>query len=927
MTTNKGNQYYVATTGDDRNSGTSLQSPFRTISRAAEVLEAGDTCYIREGIYRETVLPANNGRSGAPIRFTAYQNERVVVSGCDEITAWQHHEGSIYKGKVSWDLLDGSESLVFFDEELGMEAQWPTVTDRLDKSQYAVADSAANGYPTSTLFDEDLKAFPDGHWDGAMVACVNGVSYFISTAKVTAFKDGTLYHDQWVSSAEHYHTTPGNIYFITRTLQALDTEKEWYYSAEEGMLYIIAPGGSDPSLHTVEVKRRDYAFDIRNKQHIQITGIDCRGASISTAEATHCQIANSRIYGLDRSFGYRQGIYGRTEGIVLGGADNVIRDCEISHFEGIGIQVSGERNTVTNCYIHDGNFEASYASMIWLTGSEHTVNRCTITRGGRTSISGVFARSVISYCDISYANALTNDSGMIYLFNHDFDNTQIHHNWLHDNLSDHLSFGFYMDAWTSGVSFFRNAIWNIPERGIVLNRPVQRTLVYNNTFYRRAVADSSVFCLDDMYGTHMANNLFADGEIRRWGEQSVVSHNRFDVEPCFVDAERGDFRLRPESPAIGQGIPIAGVTDGYQGDAPDVGAYEAGGEDWVAGHDFARSSGPADDATGAPDHDAGDGSIAAALHDQDGGKGSDNDRGFTLLDHASRISNGGFETGTLAPWRATAGAPRTVFECAWDYSRNGAFPSVVRSNKYAAVLEGGERIEQFITDLKPNTTYMFYAGIRSGGDYYLATEHTDHRSVSAWDKEPDGSWAIYRDVRYIGPVREQEWLQFSGVDFGAPGKYDQISIGLNKVIGPITIEIRIDRPDGELIGAVVQQTDYDAVWRYFSATLSFIGGVHDVYLVVSGEGQCMIQNLVIHNTFRAGTALMSVSGHDAPEDRLMVNRWNWESTMSELYFTTGPDGTSATVALENMGGQAVIGVAGQKVYVDDCGLWIKPEKL
>ncbi|NOU69439.1 carbohydrate-binding protein [Paenibacillus sp. LMG 31461] len=894
----KGNHYYVAINGDDSNDGITEQSPFRTISQAAQRMEAGDTCYIREGTYRETIIPTNSGKDGAPIRFEAFQRERVVVSGCDEITEWMPHKGSVYKGKVTWDLLDGSGNLVFFDEELGMEAQWPSLKDRLDKSQYAVVDAATNEYPTYTLYDEDLKAFPDGHWDGAMVACVNGVSYFMSTARVTGFEAGTLYHDQWVSSAEHYRTQPGNLYFITRTLQALDTEKEWYYNADERMLYIIAPGGGHPSSHTVEAKRRDYAFDLRNKQHIQIIGVDCRGASMTTKGASHCQIRKSRMYGLDRSFGYRQTIYGRTHGIELGGSDNLIRDCEISHFEGIGVYVSDERNAVMNCYIHDGNFEASYASMIWLTGSEHKVSRCTITRGGRTSISGVFARSVIEYCDVSFANALTKDSGMIYLFNHDFDNTQIHHNWLHDNLSDHLSFGFYMDAWTSGVSFFRNVIWNIPERGMVLNRPIQRTLIYNNTFYRKAIADSSVFCFDDMYGTHMANNLFADGEIRRWGNHSVVSHNRFDVEPCFVDAERGDFRLRPESPVIGKGTFVAGVTDNHTGEAPDVGAYEWGGEGWIPGHDFGSRQ----------------------ESKETGGK-------VIALDHESRIRNGGFETGALAPWRKATGSPRIVFECAWDYSRNGAYPSVVRSNKYAAVLHTGDRIEQFIEGLKPNTTYMFYAGIKSGGEYRLATEHSERSSSGLWDKEPDGNWAIYRDVRYVGPWKSEEWLKFSDIDFGSLGKYDVLSIGLNKMIGPVTIEVRIDRLNGELIGAVVQKTDYNATWNYFGTPLSLIGGVHDVYLVFSGEGQCLVHNLVIHNSFRAATARMSVSGHDAEEVQLTVNRWNWESTMSELYFTTGEGRTSATVAIENLGGQTVMGLPGHNIYVDDCGLWIKPQQI
>ncbi len=42
--------YYVATTGNDANSGT-LASPWRTIQKAANTMSAGDTVLIRGGTY------------------------------------------------------------------------------------------------------------------------------------------------------------------------------------------------------------------------------------------------------------------------------------------------------------------------------------------------------------------------------------------------------------------------------------------------------------------------------------------------------------------------------------------------------------------------------------------------------------------------------------------------------------------------------------------------------------------------------------------------------------------------------------------------------------------------------------------------------------------------------------------------------------
>ena len=47
-------EYFVALDGADSSSG-SHDRPFRTIQKAAETMKAGDTCYVRGGLYRQVV--------------------------------------------------------------------------------------------------------------------------------------------------------------------------------------------------------------------------------------------------------------------------------------------------------------------------------------------------------------------------------------------------------------------------------------------------------------------------------------------------------------------------------------------------------------------------------------------------------------------------------------------------------------------------------------------------------------------------------------------------------------------------------------------------------------------------------------------------------------------------------------------------------
>ena len=44
----------------------------------------------------------------------------------------------------------------------------------------------------------------------------------------------------------------------------------------------------------------------------------------------------------------------------------------------------------------------------------------------------------------------------------------------------------------------------------------------------------------------------------------------------LYDAKDLDFRLRPQSAAVDRGVVLPGITDGFSGQAPDLGALEAG---------------------------------------------------------------------------------------------------------------------------------------------------------------------------------------------------------------------------------------------------------------------------------------------------------------------------------------------------------------
>lgn len=73
--------YYVSTSGNDANNGTSTNTPFRTIGKAASVVNAGDVVNVRGGTYSESVFVTRGGTLGNPVTFQNYQSEVVTLLG------------------------------------------------------------------------------------------------------------------------------------------------------------------------------------------------------------------------------------------------------------------------------------------------------------------------------------------------------------------------------------------------------------------------------------------------------------------------------------------------------------------------------------------------------------------------------------------------------------------------------------------------------------------------------------------------------------------------------------------------------------------------------------------------------------------------------------------------------------------------------
>jgi Right handed beta helix region/Protein of unknown function (DUF1565) len=80
---------HVATAGSDSAEG-SPDRPLRTIDRAAELAQPGDTVVVHEGVYREWVRPRRGGLSDRRrITYEAAPGEHVLITGAEQVTGWE----------------------------------------------------------------------------------------------------------------------------------------------------------------------------------------------------------------------------------------------------------------------------------------------------------------------------------------------------------------------------------------------------------------------------------------------------------------------------------------------------------------------------------------------------------------------------------------------------------------------------------------------------------------------------------------------------------------------------------------------------------------------------------------------------------------------------------------------------------------------
>ncbi len=599
--------YYVSKTGDNANSGTE-EAPFLTITKAASIMVAGDVCIIKAGVYRETVSPANAGSAGNPIVFKAFEGDTVVVSATELVTNWALHSGNIYSTQKNL-VLGEVQNMLYADGQVMDIARWPNNVD--NDPQTIDAEPIDNG----SLSHIERTTIPAIDWTGAYVWYLGAHSGASWTRPITASSSGRIdfaaLQDKWPFNPHNptvFRNNNRGRMFLFGKLAALDHPREWFYDKSKNTIYFNAPNNANPNELVVEVAFRDASISL-NKSYIVIDGLHVFGGRVDV-KADDCVIKNCVIrYGHQALDELNNTDAQDSKGSITIEASNTLIDhnlLENGSANGVAMLTAWKgstNNTVNNNIIRGFNTVGIHANPIRSNTANMTATNNTIYRTGRDGMYNSGSNGVIAYNDLYDCMRINNDAGVFYTVGNANDkNTVIHHNWFHDSsgpfYADGRAAGIYLDNHSKGYIVHHNVIWNITWAGIQINWDNWNIDIYNNSIYESESAMGrweNGYTIDDIvlknnYASKPSTRGNNDNQqyvINGWiGTDVSSTTNIISADSPFESIEDHNFMPVSGSALIDKGEVIAGITDGHSGSKPDIGAYEFGGESWVAGADW-----------------------------------------------------------------------------------------------------------------------------------------------------------------------------------------------------------------------------------------------------------------------------------------------------------------------------------------------------
>jgi hypothetical protein len=575
---NRGRIYHVSPDGNDNDDG-SASSPLRTIQRAVELVNPGETVLIHAGTYRDTsrseFLRINkSGTAEAPIIVKAAPGEEVVIDGADPdlaqpgVVTWQASDAGLY-----WAPLSADPDYVYYEEH------------------FLMPFDSLNNLKTG-LYGGDTRTGLFGGW------------WYDGSANRLYVKIPTNY-DQWSGST----INPTNTH-----IHAVLTD----YGIRVSGDHVVVDGLILQHLGTaLRLDGADYVVVRNNLMRGNDTGIRAStSASASEGSWSDFALIEGNDISCSPTFFHREWELGHdvigTSGLSLSsGGNHVIRRNKVHDVEN-GIFAGapwGDASTMGNIRynagtvmidnelyrIGDDSFELDGPVYNQVINGNNMHDVFVGISAAPLSVGPLWMVRNTFYLTNRYFPDGSLDLTGTYMFPYGAwkyntggrgggtGPSLIYHNTsvvMLDPASPLKSIAAFSTVWSNTPGFVvktRNNSWVVNPGNKILwvekddivgdGHPVEIDMDYDNLWVD--LSKDSAYYL----GISPGNRTNSLQDIQN--QYGLEAHG-MSVLPAYREPSQSDFSIPEDSPLVDAGIRIPGINDDYRGSAPDIGSYEVG---------------------------------------------------------------------------------------------------------------------------------------------------------------------------------------------------------------------------------------------------------------------------------------------------------------------------------------------------------------
>jgi len=549
---------------------------------------------------------------GKVIAGFSHVTDPEVLGMLDEVAqGWVFQTDLKAQGVTDYGSPDGGGIELFFDDRPMTVARWPN--DEFVNITEVVQEDPVN--VRGTKGDRAGKFHYEGdrplRWSKEKELWLHG--YWFWDWSDQRMRVQSIDHAQrliTLAGPQHgYGYRKGQWYYAFNALSEIDEPGEWYVDREEGILYLWPPRPLDEGRAVVSVIGQ--LVTMNEVSHVTIHGMlmeACRNTAVvieggTQVHVTACTIRNT----------------GRDAVNITGATSSGVGGCDISNTAYSCVSLSGgDRKTLipaglyadNNHMHHYGRWKRMMSVGVRMAGVGNRATHNLIHHAPHMAIQFSGNDHRIEMNEIHNVSQESNDAGAIYAGrNWTMRGTAIRHNYLHhiNGFRGRGCVGVYLDDMYCGTEISGNLFYKVTRAAFIGGG--RDNTIENNIFVDCSPAthvDSRAMgwagyhtdewveeardkrthlelaFMEPPYSTRwpelarildedpwaprnnlIARNISVGGRWDDWDPKARplvrAEDNLIDDDPLFVDPERLDFRLRPDSPAFKLGfkaIPI-----------------------------------------------------------------------------------------------------------------------------------------------------------------------------------------------------------------------------------------------------------------------------------------------------------------------------------------------------------------------------------